>query len=73
MSLWRGRGRLPLQSSTRCSRRWGNENATPFRFYWEGGKNLYGVLPETAARAKFLRAAAVLMPPAAEGGKKWRN
>jgi hypothetical protein len=39
----------------------------------EGTKNLYSVSVETAARDKFLRAAAVLMPPAAEGGEEWRN
>ena len=44
-----------------------------FTFEGKGTKNLYGVSAETAARAKFLRAPAVLMPRSAEGGKKWQS
>ena len=55
----------------RFRRAWLTENETPFRFHGEGIKNLYGVSPETAARAKFLRRPPVLMPPAA--AKEGRN
>jgi len=41
-----------------------------FTCKWKGTENLYSVSPETAARDKFSRRPADLMPPAAEGGKK---
>ena len=44
-----------------------------FTFEGKGTKNLYGVSPETAARVKFSRRPADLLPPAAEGGEEWRN
>ena len=39
----------------------------------KGGQNLYSLSLETAARLKFSRRPADLMPPAAEGGEEWRN
>jgi hypothetical protein len=44
-----------------------------FGFTREGGKNLYGVSAETAARDKFLHRPPDLMPPAAAKEDKWQS
>ena len=54
-------------------RTWLQENATPFRFHGEGTQNPYGVSLETAARVKFSRRPADLMPPAAAKEDKWQS
>jgi len=44
-----------------------------FTFNGKGTKNFYGVSPETAARAKFLQAAEILMPGRSERRKHDRQ
>jgi len=44
-----------------------------FTFEGMGTKNLYGVSPETAARAKFSRRPADLMPGPAGEEDKWQS
>ena len=44
-----------------------------FTFKGKGTKNLYGVSRETAARVKFSRRPADLMPPAAGEEDKWQS